>query len=236
MRTLKAAAEELAFSKYLYAGQTCTAPERVYVHEQVHDEFVRLFLELSRKVRLGDPADPATEMGPVVSTQAIQAIKAQLKDAVAKGGRLALGGSLQGHLVPPTVVLKATQDMLGMQEETFGPVTFIASFRDTAEALRLAKDSRYGLRATVYGQAEVETISQALIGEPYCHPVEARRFGVFGTVSMNQPRGETWVGAFVSKPVGGYGFSGWIWETVNDTFILKQGPKLLSLETSYEPG
>ncbi|MDP3182299.1 MAG: aldehyde dehydrogenase family protein [Desulfobaccales bacterium] len=233
---LEAAARELALSKYLYAGQTCTAPERVYVHEKVHDEFVRLFLELSRRVRLGDPADPATEMGPVISTQAVRAIKAQLKDAVAKGGRLALGGNLEGNLVPPTVILEATPDMLGMQEETFGPVAFIASFRNTAEALRLAKDSRYGLRATVYGQAEAEKITKALIGELYCHPVESRRFGVFGTVSMNQPRSETWVGAFVSKPVGGYGFSGWIWETVNDTFILKQGPKLLSLETSDEPG
>lgn len=233
---LEAAAQELAFSKYLYAGQTCTAPERVYVQESVHDEFVRRFLELSRKVRLGDPADPATEMGPVISTQAIRAIKAQLKDAVAKGGRLALGGDLEGQLVPPTVVLNATQDMLGMQEETFGPVAFIASFRNTEEAIRLAKDSRYGLRATIYGQAEAEKITKALIGEPYCHPVESLRFGVFGSISVNQPRSESWVGAFVSKPVGGYGFSGWIWETKNDTFILKQGPKLLSLETSEEPG
>jgi len=231
---LKAAAGELAFSKYLYAGQTCTAPERIYVHDAVHDEFVRIFVNISRKVCLGDPKDPATEMGPVISSQAIRAIKAQLKDAVAKGGTIALGGNLNGHLVPPTVVLKATQDMLGMQEETFGPVAFIARFHSTAEVIRLSQDNRYGLRATIYGQAEAEKITQALIGEPYCHPVESMRFGVFGTISVNQPRSETWVGAFVSKPVGGYGYSGWIWDTVADTFILKQGPKLLSLETSLE--
>ena len=56
--------------------------------------------------------------------------------------------------------------------------------------------------------------------------------GIFGTVAVNQPRSESWEGAFVSKPVGGYGYSGWIWETVNDAFILKQGAKLLSIETS----
>jgi betaine-aldehyde dehydrogenase len=232
---LEAAAGELAFAKYLYAGQTCTAPERIYVQERVHDEFVRIFLELSRQVRLGDPADPDTEMGPVISSQVIQGIKAQLRDAVAQGGRLALGGDIRGNLVPPTVVLDATPDMLGMQDETFGPVAFIARFQDPAEVIRLARDSRYGLRAAIYGQAEAEGIFQALIGEPYCHPVESMRFGVFGTISVNQPRSQSWVGAFVSKPVGGYGYSGWIWETRGESFILKQGPKLLSLETSWLP-
>ncbi len=233
---LEAAAGELAFAKYLYAGQTCTAPERIYVHEQVYDDFVRLFLELSRKVRLGDPADPATEMGPVISQEAIRGIRAQLQDAAAKGGRIALGGDFHGSLVPPTVVVDATQEMLGMQDETFGPVAFIARFRDTDEVIRLARDNRYGLRATIYGRADADRVCQALIGEPYCHPVEAMRFGVFGTISVNQPRSQSWVGAFVSKPVGGYGYSGWIWETAGDAFILKQGPKLLSLETSAEPG
>jgi betaine-aldehyde dehydrogenase len=231
---LEAAARELAFSKYLYAGQTCTAPERIYVQERVHDEFVRIFLELSRAVRLGDPADPDTEMGPVISSPAIRAIQAQLRDAVAKGGHIALGGLLNGNLVPPTVVLNATQDMLGMRDETFGPVAFIAKFDTSDEVIRLAQDNRYGLRATIYGMAEAARIAQRLVGEPYCHPVESLRFGVFGTVSVNQPRSESWVGAFVSKPVGGYGLSGWIWETVNQTCILKQGPKLLSLETSRE--
>jgi len=112
---LDEAAAELAFAKYLYAGQTCTAPERIYIQTPVYDDFVARFLELSRKVRLGDPGDPATEMGPVISPEAIKGIKAQLQDAVAQGARVALGGAIHGHLVPPTVVLEATQKMLGMQ-------------------------------------------------------------------------------------------------------------------------
>jgi betaine-aldehyde dehydrogenase len=229
---LEKAAAELAFAKYLYAGQTCTAPERIYVHDRVYDDFLKIFLELSRKVRLGDPADPQTEMGPVISREAIRAIKLQLKDAVDKGARIALGGDITGNLVPPTVVVEATQAMLGMHDETFGPVAFVSRFSNTAEVIKLAQDNRYGLRATIYGRGEGEAVGQALVGEPYCHPVASMRFGVFGTVAVNQPRSESWVGAFVSKPVGGYGYSGWIWETVNDSFVLKQGPKLLSLETS----
>jgi betaine-aldehyde dehydrogenase len=99
----------------------------------------------------------------------------------------------------------------------------------------LARDNRYGLRAAIYGDAqEALRVGEELVGEPYCHPVEEMKFGVFGTIAVNQPRSESWQGAFVAKPVGGYGNSGWIWETINDEFILKQGAKLLSIETSVE--
>ncbi|MBW1980259.1 MAG: aldehyde dehydrogenase family protein [Deltaproteobacteria bacterium] len=229
---LDAAARELALSKYLYAGQTCTAPERVYLEQSIHDEFLEMFLHYSRTIKLGDPADPATQMGPVASERAITAIKAQLQDAVARGARIALGGKIEGNLVYPTVVVGATQEMLGMQEETFGPVSFISSFDTVEQALQLARDNRYGLRAAVYGGGEARPLADELVGEPYCHPVEEITFGLFGTVAVNQPRSESWVGAFVSKAVGGYGLSGWIWETASGEFILKQGPKLLSLETS----
>lgn len=232
---LETAALELAFSKYLYAGQTCTAPERVYLHESIHDDFLELFIESSRAVKVGDPADPTTEMGPVASPRAIEAIKAQLEDAVARGARIVMGGKIVGNLVYPTVVVGAGQDMVGMQDEIFGPVVFVSGFSTEKEALQLARDNRYGLRAAIYGgEEEAMRLGAELVGEPYCHRVTEMTFGRFGTVSVNQPRSESWVGAFVYKPVGGYGYSGWIWETVDDEFILKQGPKLLSLETSLE--
>ena len=193
---LEAAAHELAEAKYIYAGQTCTAPERVYLHERIHDDFLEIFLELSRAVKVGNPEDPATEMGPVASPRAIANIKTQLEDAVARGGRVVLGGKIEGNLVYPTVVIDATHDMLGMQDETFGPVSFVQSFSTTEEAIRLARDNRYGLRAAIYGDEE------------------ARKVG--------------------EKLVGGYGYSGWIWETIDGEFILKQGAKLLSIETSFE--
>ena len=182
---------------------------------------------------MGDPENPATEMGPVASPRAVAAIKAQLKDAVNRGARIALGGKIEGNLVYPTVVINARHDMLGMQEETFGPVTFIGAFDGTEEALHLARDNRYGLRVSIYGDETAANFAKKLIGEPYCHRVPEITYGCFGTAGVNQPQSEIWVSAFVSKPVGGYGLSGWIWETVENEFIIKQGPKLLSLETSY---
>jgi len=232
---LEAAARELAESKYIYAGQTCTAPERVYLHESIHEEFLQIFVELSRSLKLGDPRDPATEMGPVASPRAIANIRAQLEDAVARGGRIVIGGKIEGNLVHPTVVVDATHEMLGMRDETFGPVSFIQSFSSSEEAIRLARDNRYGLRAAIYGdEQEAQKVGEKLVGEPYCHPVKEMKFGVFGTIAVNQPRSESWQGAFVAKPVGGYGNSGWIWETINGEFILKQGAKLLSIETSVQ--
>ena len=231
---VEAAAKELSFSKYIYAGQTCTAPERVYVHESLHGAFVERFVELSRQINTGDPADPDTQMGPVASERAIENIKAQLKDAVDKGARIVLGGRIDGHMVYPTVVVDATQDMIGVRDETFGPVSFIIKFKGSDEALRLARDNRYGLRASVYGDETAVNFGKELVGKPYCHPVEKMVFGTFGTVGVNQGRSESWKRAFVSKPVGGYGYSGWIWETINEKFVLKQGPKLLSLETSQK--
>jgi len=124
---------------------------------------------------------------------------------------------------------------LGMRDETFGPVSFISSFSTIEEVIHLARDNRYGLRAAIYGDdEEARKVGEKLVGEPYCHPVEEMKFGVFGTIAVNQPRSESWQGAFVGKPVGGYGYSGWVWETINGESILKQGAKLLSIETSVE--
>jgi len=229
---LEVSARELVYSKYIYAGQTCTAPERVYLHSTIHDDFLELFLDFSRAVKIGDPSDPATEMGPVASTKAVEAIKAQLNDAVQRGAQIALGGRIEGNLVYPTVVINASHDMLGMQDETFGPVTFVSAFDVTEEVLHLARDSRYGLRVSVYGDETAANFAEKLTGESYCHRVPEITYGLFGTAGVNQPQSEIWIDAFVSKPVGGYGLSGWIWETVENEFIIKQGPKLLSLETS----
>lgn len=147
---------------------------------------------------------------------------------------ICLFGSDDHALQYQNSVVGATQDMLGVREETFGPVSFVSTFNDTHEALRLVRDNRYGLRASVYGDEKAVDFGNELVGEAYCHPVDKMVFGKFGTVGVNQGRSETWKGAFVSKPVGGYGYSGWIWETMDDKFILKQGPKLLSLETSQK--
>ncbi|MFZ3214074.1 MAG: aldehyde dehydrogenase family protein [Terriglobales bacterium] len=229
---IELAMEDLMAAKFMYSGQTCTAPKRIFIHESIYDEFLDRFVEHVKRLVVGDPADPKTDVAAVISDLAVERIRQQLADALQKGARLLVGGSIQGNLIAPTVVRGCTDDMLGMQEEVFGPVAFASSFATREEVVGRAKDHKYGLRAAVFGGVEACKAAQALVGEPYCHPVPDYTFGKFGTVAYNQARRESWRGAFVTKPVGGYGYSGWIWETVNGNFRIKQGPKLLSTETS----
>jgi betaine-aldehyde dehydrogenase len=226
------ALSDLMNAKFSYSGQTCSAPKRIFIHRSIYEEFLDQLVARVRNLKVGAPEDPATDVSPVASDLAVSRIKAQLQDAVAKKARVLLGGQIEGNLVHPTVVRDATDDMAGMQEEMFGPVAFTSTFESIPEVLARSQNHKYGLRAAVFGGPDAKQVAGAMRGEPYCHPVADYTFGKFGTVAVNAPRSETWIGSLVTKAVGGYGYSGWIWETVDGRFRLKQGPKLLSLETS----
>lgn len=223
---------DLMAGKFMYSGQTCTAPKRIYIHESIYDAFLERFVEQVKRLRVGDPEDEATDVAPVVSDLAVARIQEQLQDASKRGATVLWGGTIDGNLIYPTVLRDASDDMLGMREEVFGPVAFTSSFASTEEVLARAKNHKYALRAAVFGGEEARRAADALRGRDYCHPVAGYTFGTFGTVAYNEPRSTSWQGAFVTKPVGGYGYSGWIWETTAEGFRLKQGAKLLSIETS----
>ena len=229
---LELALSDLMTAKFLYAGQTCTAPKRIFLHRSIYEEFLDRFEEKAARLVVGRPEDERTDISPVASSLAVSRIRAQLADAAAKGARIVLGGTIEGNLVHPTIVRDASDDMLGMREEVFGPVAFTSPFETKEEVLRRAKEHKYGLRAAVFGGREAQEAAGELVGEEYCHPVPAYTFGKFGTVACNRTRAESWKGAFVTRAVGGYGYSGWIWETVDGSFRIKQGPKLLSVESS----
>jgi len=229
---LDLALDDLMASKFMYSGQTCTAPKRIFIQASIYQEFLERFVERVRRLVVGDPADRKTDIGPVASTVAVQRLQKQMADVLEKGANVLVGGRIEGNLVYPTVVKDCADNMLGMREEVFAPVAFTSCFETAGEALARAKNHKYGLRAAVYGGSEAAGVAKELLGCDYCHPVPAYAFGKFGTVAYNQGRAESWGGAFITKPVGGYGYSGWIWETVDGRFQIKQGPKLLSTETS----
>lgn len=229
---LDLAMRDLMTSKFAYSGQTCVAPKRIFVHRSIYEEFLARFEERVRALVVGAPEDVHTDVSPVASSLAVVRLREQMRDAVEKGAKVLVGGEIVGNLVHPAIVRDATDDMLGMREEVFGPVAFTTPFDTKEEVVARAKNHKYGLRAALFGGEEAAEAAKELVGEPYCHPVPAYTFGKFGTIALNQTRAESWRGAFVTKPAGGYGYSGWIWETVDGTFRLKQGPKLLSLETS----
>lgn len=228
---LDLAVGDLMDAKFMYSGQTCTAPKRIFIHSSIYDRFMERIASEVAGLVVGDPADQKTDIGPVASDVAVESIRRQIDEAAGGGAAVVVGGKIEGHMIYPTVLKDVSDDMLGMREEVFGPVAFTASFETEEEVIRRAKKNRYGLRAAVFGSA-APRVAGCLVGEDYCHEVEGYTFGKFGSVSINQTRAESWIGAFVVKPVGGYGHSGWIWETVDGRFGIKQGPKLLSLETA----
>jgi acyl-CoA reductase-like NAD-dependent aldehyde dehydrogenase len=229
---LQVALADLMAAKFAYSGQTCTAPKRIFIHASIYEPFLKMVTDKVKGLSVGDPSDKDVDITPLASDLAVARIRAALAEAVPKGAKILMGGKIEANLVYPTVVKDATEDMLGMKEEVFGPVLFTSSFSDRKEVVARAKNHKYGLRASVYGGGEAARTAAALKGEKYCHPVPDYTFGKFGTVSLNEPRAQSWRGALVTKAVGGYGYSGWIWETVDGCFQIKQGPKLIHLETS----
>ncbi len=153
---LELAAHASLEAAYLCAGQSCTAGERFLVERPVVAQFVERVVELTRaKVRLGDPFDPATTMGPLNNERTAEKFDRHVADAVDHGARLCDGGSrVEGYptalFVAPTVLDSVTPDMLIAREETFGPVVPVVAVDSSAEALELTNSSPYGLTAAVF--------------------------------------------------------------------------------------
>lgn len=148
-------------------GQACQSLERVYVHEQVYDEFVARLAEKAARVTINWPDLRAGQIGPFIWGRQAEIVQAQIDDAVARGARVLTGGQVEEHggkWLRPTVLVDVTQDMQVMQEETFGPVMPVIRYRDTDEAVRLANDGIFGLSAAVIAgsEAEAEAIARRI--------------------------------------------------------------------------
>lgn len=154
---IPAAVKLLAFRQYNNGGQHCSGVGRYYVHERVHDAFVEQFIAASRAVVVGDPLDPRTTMGPVVSAEHRGSIERQIRAAVSEGATLALGGERprlapldKGYFVMPTVITGVRQHMTVAREEIFGPVACIMRFSSQDDIVALANDTEYGLCAGIF--------------------------------------------------------------------------------------
>lgn len=135
------------------SGQSCVAGSRLLVQESIHDDFVARLLDGVRDLRLGDPMDPATQIGPVTTRPQFERILGLIEGAKAEGAICALGGSPlpgDGLFVRPTIFTGVRPDMRIAQEEVFGPVLTVIPFRDDDEALAIANGTRYGLAAGVW--------------------------------------------------------------------------------------
>ncbi|WP_059018793.1 aldehyde dehydrogenase family protein [Mycobacterium sp. M26] len=152
------AAEGAAFAAFVAAGQSCVAGSRFLVQRRSYDAFVETLAARARAIRVGDPALPITQMGPLISATQRDKVRALIDSGLAQGARLAAGGGVpaldprlqSGFFLEPTVLSEASMDMAVASQEIFGPVAVVIPFDDEADAVRMANDNRYGLGAGVW--------------------------------------------------------------------------------------
>ena len=151
---LKFAVENLVDGAYFNSGQSCCGIERIYVQKPLFKPFVEGFVELARQYKLGNPLEKETTLGPLVRTQAADAVRAQIRQAVKKGAQalLQLKDNPRSPYLPPEVLIDVDHGMDVMVEESFGPVVGIQAVKDDEEAVKLMNDSRYGLTASIWTQ------------------------------------------------------------------------------------
>lgn len=206
---IDAAVDGSLFGIFYNTGQSCEARSRLYVHENVYDEFMEKFVAKTKQLKLGNPFDKETHVGAVISEDQLNVIDGYVKSAQADGAEILTGGKTatlegyeNGYWYEPTIIAETNHSMKAVKEEIFGPVVVVMKFKDEKEAVKLANDSEYGLGSAIwtkdYGRAtRVSKLIQA------------------GIVMVNCP-----FSAFPGTPFGGYKQSGFGRELCIETLDL----------------
>lgn len=167
---LEAAVPGAALSVFMNSGQACIAGSRLFVDERIFDEFVARLVDFTATLAVGDPLEPTTDLGPLVSSNQLDRVldliaSGQDQGAVLRsgGGRLTDGNLAGGYFVPPTVFTEVRDDMRIMQEEIFGPVVAAAPFRSLDEIVERANGTEFGLGAYVWAN-DVKTVHRLVRG------------------------------------------------------------------------
>lgn len=144
------AAQRLLTGAFAYAGQVCISVQRAYIHEDVFNDFTERVVAAAEKVKLGDPADPSTDVGPMIDERAVQRIDGWVQAAVAEGARVLTGGQPHGRFYQPTVIVDAPRQSAVCAREAFAPIVNLFPFSDWSSGLDQINDSVYGLQAGVF--------------------------------------------------------------------------------------
>jgi len=147
---LEDAATKIAAAGFEASGQQCISAQRVIVEQSVFEAFVEKFVTAAKKLKVGDPTDPATDVGTMVSVAAAQRVMALVTDAEQKGARIALKPTLDGAYLSPAIIVAAPDAARVLREEAFGPVVVVQSARDLDDALAQANDSEFGLQGACF--------------------------------------------------------------------------------------
>jgi acyl-CoA reductase-like NAD-dependent aldehyde dehydrogenase len=208
------------WSIYYSAGQSCEARSRVLVEGSIYDDVVSRFSEAASRLKVGDPLDPETQVGSLISGEHRERVHGYVEAGREEGAEVTAGGEPRdgkGAFYPPTVLAQVDNSMRVAQEEIFGPVVTMTPFEDEKDAVRIANDVRYGLMATVW------------TGDPARGHRLARRIKA-GTVGINMP-----YTAFPGIPFGGYKQSGFGRELGLETLDAYLETKSVIVSTSPKP-
>jgi acyl-CoA reductase-like NAD-dependent aldehyde dehydrogenase len=209
-----------AYAIYYSAGQSCDARSRVLVERSVYDDFVERFADASRRLNVGDPLAPETQMGSLISETHRDKVHRFVETGREEGADVVTGGEPgdgDGAFYPPTVLARVDNRMVVAQEEIFGPVATVIPFDDEREAVKLANDSKYGLVATIWTRDPAR-------GHRVARQLKA------GTVGINMP-----YTAFPGIPFGGYKQSGFGRETALETLEMYLESKSVLVQTGARP-
>ena len=138
------------FSRFAHQGQICMCSNRVLVQRGVYNQFLQRFVDRVAKLKVGDPSDPQTEIGPLINARQAQAFAAQLQRGIDEGARVALRGKVEGNVASPTVFADVRSDMWLAQNELFGPAVCVMPFDTPEEAIRIANETPYGLSGAIH--------------------------------------------------------------------------------------
>jgi vanillin dehydrogenase len=140
------------FGAFMHQGQICMSTEKIVVARPVADDFSAKLVEKAEALKVGDPREPDTHIGPLIDPSAVERVSGLVTDAVSRGASVLTGGEPDGPLFPPTVLRGVTPEMRVYTEESFGPVVGVIDVDSPEEAVRVANDTEYGLAAAVFGR------------------------------------------------------------------------------------
>jgi len=146
-------------ARTINSGQSCIAAKRFFVADKIYDDFLRQFVERMRALKIGDPLDETTELGPLATEQILQGLHEQVQKSIAAGAKLLTGGNRihgRGFFYEPTVLINVPTESPAYCEEVFGPVAAVFRVRDPEEAIEMANDSRFGLAASAWTNDPIE--------------------------------------------------------------------------------
>jgi vanillin dehydrogenase len=189
---LERAVSAANFGAFMHQGQICMSTERIVIDRTVADEFAHKLAERAGSLKVGDPHEQDTQIGPLVNADAVERVTGHVEDAVARGAKIITGGRAHGLYFEPTVVTNVSPEMRVYSEEAFGPIVAIVPVDGVDEAVRVANDTEYGLSAAVFSRDVDAALSVAArLHTGMCHINDA-------TVNDEPP-----------MPFGGVKDSGW---------------------------